>query len=701
MGIVLLLLLPTLVACAGRENADVIAIRTWTLLTPDGRAAEITAPSHLDARLPRERSTYRLAATVEVPEGWRDRPVSLAVNSLTARATLSANGLFVPDALESAVASFHSFGAHLWHLPPEVVRTGRAELVVAVDYDFLFGAWLDDVPLLSPTERGPPAFVGPRLFREASFALGLGVSAAAAMVYGTLYLLDRRRRVHGWFALQVLGCMPIQLLFAGLDVPALRALAWPAYTVAALAQLHFAYQHFGLTPRRPWAWWWLLGVTLLAGRLWPSPFDLRAWMVGNVVNLVLCGRVAWILAGLLRRRPVPTNTAVIIVAFVGFFAFNLPANQIFLGKGEPFGGYDPWPLGFFWFCLLMLIAIARQHIATLRSAEARVVELEAAAAELRHQVAERSRELGEAFAKMETVGAAPLGEGDRVDARYRVVRPLGAGGMGAVYEVERVTDGRHLALKLIPGAVSGVVAARFAREAEIGARVRHPNLVSIVDVGTARGGTPFLVMELVSGGSLDEQRARFGDVAWALPLLRQIVDGLATLHAAGVMHRDLKPPNVLLAGAPGGVPVAKICDFGISRMGTTDSEGLPLEADAGAAASPALTRTGEIMGTPLYIAPEIVWDREPFRASADVFSLAVLAYEILSGRHPFGIPPALFLRRGESLPVPAPIAGVDTATSETIVAGLAREPASRPQLDAIRSALASGHTTARVVLASG
>jgi hypothetical protein len=87
-------------------------------------------------------------------------------------------------------------------------------------------------------------------------------------------------------------------------------------------------------------------------------------------------------------------------------------------------------------------------------------------------------------------------------------------------------------------------------------------------------------MELVSDGSLDDQRARFGDVAWALPLLRQIVDGLAALHAAGVMHRDLKPPNVLLAGAPGGVPVAKICDFGISRMGTTDGEGLPLDADA-------------------------------------------------------------------------------------------------------------------------
>jgi hypothetical protein len=692
---VVLLLLPLLVACGGSGNDEAIAIHTWTLLAPGGPPSAITVPRHIEDRLPRSRSTYRLEAGVEVPEGWRTRTVSLALNSLNAHATLTANGFVVPDALESAVPAFHSFGAHLWYLPPEVVRSERVELVLAVDYDTLLGAWLDAVPLLSPTERGPPAFVGPRLFREVSFALGLGISAATATVYGTLFLLDRRRRAHGWFALQVLGCIPIQLIFAGLQVPALLALAWPAYTVAALAPLHFAYALFGLTPRRRWAWWWLLAVTVLAGLLWPSPLDFRAATVGNMVNLVLCGRVVWILAGLLRRRPVPMNAVLVVISWVGFFAFNLPVNQIFLGKGEPFGGYDPWPLGFFWPFLLMLIAIARQHIAALRTAEARVVDLEAAAAELRHQVAERSRELGEAFAKMETVGAAPLAEGDRFDARYRVVRPLGAGGMGAVYEVERVTDGRHLALKVIPSVVSGVAAARFAREAEIGARLRHANLVSIVDVGIARGGTPFLVMELVSGGSLDEQRARFGDVAWAVPLLRQIVDGLAALHAAGVVHRDLKPPNVLLAAEPGGAPVAKICDFGIARMGATDGDGMPLEADAVMAGSPALTRTGEIMGTPLYIAPEIVWDREPFRPSADVFSLAVLAYEVLSGRHPFGIPPALFLRRGEGLPVPAPIAGVDAAISEAIVAGLARDPARRPQLDAIRGALASLQKAAR------
>jgi hypothetical protein len=338
-------------------------------------------------------------------------------------------------------------------------------------------------------------------------------------------------------------------------------------------------------------------------------------------------------------------------------------------------------------------AITRMGTLILR-AEERVVELEAAAAELRHQVAERARSLGEAFAKMDTVGVPPLAEGDRFDARYRVVRPLGAGGMGAVYEVERVTDARRLALKVIPGIVSGVAAARFAREAEIaeiGARVRHRNLVSIVDIGISRGGTPFLAMELARGGSLEERRGDFGDVAWGLLLLRQIVDGLAALHRAGVLHRDIKPTNILLACEAGGACIAKICDFGIARIGTTD-DGADVTADA--LRSPPLTRTGEIVGTPLYVAPEIVCDEQPFRPSADVFSLAVLAYEVLSGRHPFGIPPALFSRRGQHLPIPLPIESVDAATSETLVAGLARDPAKRPALQTIERALASAQPAA-------
>jgi hypothetical protein len=182
--------------------------------------------------------------------------------------------------------------------------------------------------------------------------------------------------------------------------------------------------------------------------------------------------------------------------------------------------------------------------------------------ELSHQVAARSRDLGQMMVRRDAAFAGGrLAPGTRFDTRYRVERELGSGGMGAVYEVERITDGQRLALKIVTGVVSGAQAARFAREAEIGARVRHANLVSIVDVGIA-DGVPFLAMELARGGSLADQRNRFGDARWAPPLLGEIAAGLAALHDASVVHRDLKPGNVLFASDG----VAKISDFGISRL---------------------------------------------------------------------------------------------------------------------------------------
>src|SRR6185437_10567411 len=159
-----------------------------------------------------------------------------------------------------------------------------------------------------------------------------------------------------------------------------------------------------------------------------------------------------------------------------------------------------------------------------------------------------------------------LSPGTRFDARYEIVRALGEGGMGAVYEVRRLTDGQSLALKVVTGPISRTSAQRFAREAEIGARLRHENLVPIVDVGISPQGAPFLVMELVKGAPLEARRQeRFGDASWAIPILRQIAHGLAALHDADVVHRDLKPGNVLLSGDDES-PLVRIADFGISRM---------------------------------------------------------------------------------------------------------------------------------------
>jgi Protein kinase domain len=308
--------------------------------------------------------------------------------------------------------------------------------------------------------------------------------------------------------------------------------------------------------------------------------------------------------------------------------------------------------------------------------------------EIGHQVAARSKQLGAELARLDRpADGAILAPGDRFDARYRVVQALGAGGMGAVYEVERLTDAQRFALKIMTGRVSGAVAARFAREAEIGARLHHPNLVSILDVGVSPSGAPFLVMELVCGGSLEDQRLRFGDPTWARPLLRQVADGLVALHDAGVVHRDLKPGNILLQGDD--TPIAKISDFGLSRFGAI--EGAIDVAAATVQASPPgiaerLTGTGALLGTPLYMAPESADGARAADRRSDVFAFGILAYEMLTARLPFKLPPLILALAKQPLPVPDPMPVAD-AVSRCMLDCLVEDPALRPTMRQVRTAL--------------
>lgn len=292
-----------------------------------------------------------------------------------------------------------------------------------------------------------------------------------------------------------------------------------------------------------------------------------------------------------------------------------------------------------------------------------------------------------------------------------MIRVLGAGAMGQVVEVERRTDGGRFALKLVSGEITGRGAARFAREAEIGARMRHENLVAIVDVGISHG-TPFLVMELVPGGTLEQQRARFGEAAWALPILEQIAAALEALHAHHVVHRDLKPANVLLLD-DGGALRAKVSDFGIASLrdpSTSDAD-RPIDPHAatGVAASPrsvdphaptlardalarspALTGTGVMLGTPLYMAPEAARGGREIGPAADVFAFGIVAYELLSGRMPFRAPPVMIALSDEIFPVPEPLGGdVPAPVAGVIERALHVDPTKRPSarelLDALRS----------------
>jgi predicted Ser/Thr protein kinase len=353
------------------------------------------------------------------------------------------------------------------------------------------------------------------------------------------------------------------------------------------------------------------------------------------------------------------------------------------GRAEPIGGV------FLLLGAMVVISIYGQsRMKTLlrriaAETETRAREAEAANVELRRQVASRSRELADALSRLASapVHASRFAAGDVIEQRYRVIRSLGAGGMGQVYEVERVTDGKRLALKVSTRVADREALARFAREAQIAAELHHASIVAVVDVGITASGTMFIVMELVPGASLAATCDRFGDVAWAIAVLRQIASALAAMHARGIVHRDLKPANVLVDGDR-----VKVADFGLA--GLIDAAPLASTFELGEA-SPSLTRTGAIMGTPMYMAPELVRGTGAAGASADVFSLGVLAYELLSGSLPHAAPPVLDRLAGRVPAPPAPlaIAGLPAGVAAVLERCLALEPDARPSADAVARAL--------------
>ncbi|HVU50581.1 MAG TPA: serine/threonine-protein kinase [Polyangia bacterium] len=209
--------------------------------------------------------------------------------------------------------------------------------------------------------------------------------------------------------------------------------------------------------------------------------------------------------------------------------------------------------------------------------------------------------------------------------KYEIVRLIGSGGMGAVYEATHVEIGKRVAIKTLAPAVAAVAGARqrFLREAQLTSRLRHPNIVDMTDMGT-EGRIAYLVMELLVGEDLAHRLERTGPMVPSelVDLMLPVCSALVAAHAAGIVHRDLKPQNIFLAAAPGGV-APKVLDFGISK--SNDNE----------ASYASLTGTGAVIGTPHYLAPEQIQDARSASAASDQYSIGVIFYRCLTGTNPF------------------------------------------------------------------
>lgn len=322
--------------------------------------------------------------------------------------------------------------------------------------------------------------------------------------------------------------------------------------------------------------------------------------------------------------------------------------------------------------------LERRVAAQVEETLAHANEARALDAQLRWKVRDRSRELARALRSAARI-EGELRPGDRFEQRFDIEHPLGAGAMGKVYSARDRASGQPVALKLLRRweGMSPADLERFVAEAEAAATVVHPAIVRTYHVDVTETGCFYLVMELVQGRTLASELAHGTfDAGQAARLGAVVAEALASAHAAGVVHRDVKPANLMLTSAAPGV---RVLDFGISKL---------MDAESAAA-----TMAGQVVGTPQYMAPEQILGGAQVTGATDVYALGQVLYEMLAGEPCFGgrtvadvlraqigdAPLSLRARTDMDL-VPADLSGL-------IALCLEKDPRKRPPADAVAASL--------------
>ena len=267
--------------------------------------------------------------------------------------------------------------------------------------------------------------------------------------------------------------------------------------------------------------------------------------------------------------------------------------------------------------------------------------------------------------------------GREIAGRYRIISELGQGGMGAVYRAEQISLKRVVALKLLKPELSaepGLI-RRFNAEAELAAKLSHPNTVTLFDFGQDGDGTLFIAMEFVAGTSLRTVIARDGPLPAerTLAICKQVSSSLADAHACGIIHRDLKPDNVMLSVRGKRSDIVSVLDFGIAK----------LRDERGDVTAMPLTQAGDMLGTPQYMAPEQIRG-ETVDGRTDVYALGAMIYEMITGRLPFEAPTIMAILSKHLTEMPVSPASrradllIPLGLDQLVMQALQKNPAARP-----------------------